>query len=134
VGDPREAARQAYQRCDWQAARDGFAAAAATTDLSADDAFAFSYAAWWLGHVDESVTAGEKAYRRYLDGDRPERAAMAAIHIAIDLLLRGDEVVGAGWIQRAQRLLEDRPDTAERGYLTYLLEVEAALGGPPWTR
>jgi DNA-binding CsgD family transcriptional regulator len=129
VEDPRAAARQAYQRCDWQAARDGFAAAAATTDLSADDAFALSYAAWWLGRVDESVTAGEKAYRRYLDGDRPERAAMAAIHIAVDLLLRGDEVVGSGWIQRAQRLLEDRPDTAEHGYLTYLLEVEAALGG-----
>jgi DNA-binding CsgD family transcriptional regulator len=130
MGDTRSAAREAYQRCDWQAARDGFAAAASSTDLSADDAFALADAAWWLGRVDESLAAGEQAYRRYLDGERPERAAMAAIHIAVDLLLRGDEVVGSGWIQRAQRLLEDRPDSAAQGYLTYLVEVEAALGGP----
>jgi DNA-binding CsgD family transcriptional regulator len=130
MGDARSAAREAYQRCDWQAARDGFAAAASSADLSADDAFAFAGAAWWLGRVEESLTAGEQAYRRYLEGDRPERAAMAAIHIAVDLFLRGDEVVGSGWIQRAQRLLDDRPDSAEHGYLTYLLEVEAALGGP----
>jgi DNA-binding CsgD family transcriptional regulator len=126
----RAAAREAYRRCDWQAARDGFAAAASEGDLSADDAFAFADAAWWLGKVDESLAAGEQAYRRYLEGDRPERAAMAAIHIAVDLLLRGDEVVGSGWIQRAQRLLADRQDSPEHGYLTYLLEVEAALGGP----
>jgi DNA-binding CsgD family transcriptional regulator len=123
-------ARAAYQRGDWQAARDGFAVAAADGGLSADDAFAHADAAWWLGRVDESLAAGEQAYRRYLEGDRPERAAMAAIHIAVDLLLRGDGVVGSGWIQRAQRLLEDRPDSVEHGYLTYLTRVEAALGGP----
>jgi DNA-binding CsgD family transcriptional regulator len=130
MGDARSAAREAYLRCDWQAARDGFTAAASIAELPADDAFALADAAWWLGRVEESIAAGELAYRRYLEGDRPERAAMAAIHIAVDLLLRGDEVVGAGWIQRAQRLLEDRPDSPEHGYLTYLLEVEAALGGP----
>jgi DNA-binding CsgD family transcriptional regulator len=130
MGDTRSAAREAYQRRDWQAARDGFAAAASVDALSADDAFAFADAAWWLGRVDESLAAGEEAYRRFLEGDRPERAAMAAIHIAVDLLLRGDGMVGSGWIRRAQRLLADRVDSAEHGYLTYLLEVEAALGGP----
>jgi DNA-binding CsgD family transcriptional regulator len=123
------AAREAYRRRDWRGARDGLLAAAAVGELSADDAFALADAAWWLGRVEESLAAGEQAYRLYLDGDRPARAAMAAIHIAIDLLLRGDEVVGSGWIRRAERLLRDQPDGVEHGYLTYLLEVEAALGG-----
>jgi DNA-binding CsgD family transcriptional regulator len=123
------AAREAYDRRDWEVAREGFAAAAAAGELSADDTFAWADAAWWLGRVPESLAAGEQAYRRFLEGDRPARAAMAAIHIAVDLLLRGDEVVGSGWLRRAERLLEDHPDSAERGYLTYLLGVEAALGG-----
>lgn len=123
-------AREAYRRRDWRAARDGFAAAAAVGDLTADDAFAFADAAWWLGDTEESLSAGEQAYRLYLDGDRPARAAMAAIHIAIDLLLRGDDVIGSGWISRAERLLRDQPAGVEHGYLRYLLEVEAALGGP----
>jgi DNA-binding CsgD family transcriptional regulator len=130
MSDSRSGAHEAYRRCDWQAARDGFAAAAAQGELSAEDAFAYAYAAWWLGRTDESLAAAEQAYRRYLDSDRPERAAMAALHIAVDLLLRGDVVVGSGWLQRAQRLLADRQDSAEQGYVTYLLEVEAGLGGP----
>jgi ATP/maltotriose-dependent transcriptional regulator MalT len=130
VRETLEKARQAYDRRDWQAARDGFVAAAAANPLSADDAFALADSAWWLGRVEESLAAGERAYRQYLEGDRPAQAAMAAIHIAVDLLLRGDDVLGSGWIHRAQRLLEDRPDSAEHGYLSYLLEVEAALGGP----
>jgi DNA-binding CsgD family transcriptional regulator len=124
------AAREAYQRCDWQAARDGLVAAAAAGPLSADDAFMLAYAAWWLGRVDESLAAGEQAYRHYLEGERPARAAMAAIHIAVDLLLRGDDVVGSGWLRRAERLLGDQPESAEHGYLSYLVEVEAALGSP----
>jgi DNA-binding CsgD family transcriptional regulator len=124
------AARAAYRRRDWHAARDGLRAVAAVEQLSADDAFTLADAAWWLGRVEESLAAAEQAYRRYLDGDRPTRAAMAAIHLAVDLLLRGDEVVGSGWLRRAERLLEDQPDAVERGYLRYLLEVEAALGGP----
>jgi DNA-binding CsgD family transcriptional regulator len=130
MADTRTAAREAHRRRDWQAARDGLVAAAATGELSADDAFTLADATWWLGDVEGSLAAAEQAYRRYLDGDRPERAAMAAIHIAVDLLLRGDEVVGGGWLQRAQRLLADRPESAEHGYLTYLTEVEARLGGP----
>jgi DNA-binding CsgD family transcriptional regulator len=130
MSDSRSDAHEAYRRCDWQAARDGFLAAEADGELSAEDAFALAYAAWWLGRNEESLAAAEQAYRRYLDGDRPDRAAMAALHIAVDLLLRGEVVIGSGWMQRAQRLLADRPESAEHGYVTYLLEVEACLGGP----
>jgi DNA-binding CsgD family transcriptional regulator len=130
VRDTLEAARAAYRRRDWQAARDGFATVEAADGLGAQDTFELADAAWWLGRVEESLAAGERAYRRYLEGDHAAGAALAAIHIGIDLLLRGDDVIGSGWIRRAQRLLDDEPEGEAHGYLTYLVEVEGQLGGP----
>lgn len=125
-----EAARDAYRRQDWSAARNGFKAAHSVGGLSADDLNALSDAAWWLGQAEESLGAAEQAYRRYLDEERPRAAAMAAMGIALNLFLRGDEVIGSGWMSRAQRLLGGEPESAEHGYALYLLDVEPALDGP----
>lgn len=122
------AAREAYGRADWSAARDGFVAAREQGELSPDDAVALAGAAWWLGRVEESLAAGEEAYRHFLHGQRPRQAAMAAIGIAVDLFLRGDDVLGSGWMSRAQRLLRDEPESVEYGYLSYITSVEAKLG------
>jgi tetratricopeptide (TPR) repeat protein len=123
-----EAARDAYRRHDWAGARDRFRAARAAAELAPDDLDALADAAWWLGEVDESSAVLEEAYRRHLDEGRPRPAAMAAIGIAVNHLLRGDGVVGSGWLGRAQRLLSGEPEQAEHGYLLYL-EVEGALDG-----
>lgn len=125
-----QAARDAYRRQDWSAARTGFNAAHSVGGLSADDLDALSDAAWWLGHAEESLSAAEQAYRRYLFEERPRAAAMAAMGIAVNLFLRGDEVIGSGWMSRAQRLLRGEPECAEHGYVLYLLDVESALDGP----
>jgi DNA-binding CsgD family transcriptional regulator len=53
---------------------------------------------------------------------------MAAVGIAVNAFLRGDGVVGSGWLGRAQRLLRDEPEQVEHGYLLYL-ELEGALDG-----
>jgi hypothetical protein len=66
----------------------------------------------------------EDAVRRHLDKGRP--GAMSAIGIAVNHFLRGDGVVGSGWVGRAQRLLRDEPEGPEHGYALYL-EQEAAL-------
>jgi tetratricopeptide (TPR) repeat protein len=124
------AARDAYGRRDWPGARDLFRRAGERGELSADDLYALGDAAWWLGRVDESVRAGEQAYRRYLDAGQQRQAAMAAIGVAVNLFLRGDDVVGSGWMSRAQRLLQNEPESIVHGYARYLLEVEAALEGP----
>jgi ATP/maltotriose-dependent transcriptional regulator MalT len=130
AGDLLDAARHAYERGDWAAAVQSFGAARGAVgaeDLTADDLFALADAAWWLGDVDRSVSAGEEAYRRYLQGDRPSNAAMAALGVALNLLLRGDEALGSGWMSRAVRLVADRPDTAEHQYLRYLTQVEVFI-------
>lgn len=123
-----DAARDAYRRHDWAAARDGFGAARAAGELAAADLDALADAAWWLGDFDQASAVLEEAYRRHLDEGRPGPAAMAAIGVAVNHLLRGDGVVGSGWVGRAQRLLRDQPEHTEHGYLLYL-ELEGALGG-----
>jgi DNA-binding CsgD family transcriptional regulator len=123
-----EAARDAYRRRDWVAARQGFTAARAAGELAAADLDALGDAAWWLGEVEEASAVLEAAYRRHLDEGRPGPAAMAAMGIGVNALLRGDGVVGAGWVGRAQRLLADQPEGVEHGYLLYL-ELEGALDG-----
>ena len=55
---------------------------------------------------------------------------MAAVGIAVNAFLRGDEVVGAGWLGRAQRLLQGQPEGLAHGYLLYL-ELEGTLGDDP---
>jgi DNA-binding CsgD family transcriptional regulator len=124
-----DAAREAYARRDWQGARDGFRTARDAGELSADDLHIWADAAWWLGLVDESLAAAEEAYRMFLQGTRPQQAASAAMTIALSLFLRGDDVEGSGWMSRAQRILRDQPECPEHGYVRYLLEVEAGLGG-----
>ncbi|HET7517113.1 MAG TPA: LuxR family transcriptional regulator, partial [Actinomycetes bacterium] len=128
VGEVLEAAREAYRRHDWAGAREHFTAASAAGELAAADLDALADAAWWLGEVEEAVAVFEAAYRRHLDDGRPDGAAMAAIGIAVTHLLRGDGVVGSGWLGRAQRLVRDEPEGAAHGYLLYL-ELEGALGG-----
>ncbi len=127
---PLAAAREAYARREWARAREGYNAARAQGDIPADDLYALADAAWWLGDAEETLSAGEEAYRRYLHGERPRQAAMAAVGIAVSLFLRGDEALGSGWMSRAQRVLRDEPENVEHGYIVYLLEVEAGLDGP----
>ncbi|MGH9226240.1 MAG: LuxR C-terminal-related transcriptional regulator [Acidimicrobiales bacterium] len=121
-------ARAAYGRRDWaEAARRFEEASHGGGELAADDLFALADATWWLGDVERSISAGEAAYRRYLQGDQPTSAAMAAMGVAVNLLLRGDLSLGSGWMSRAVRLVADQPGTVEHHYLRYLTEVDGMI-------
>ena len=121
-----ERARAAYSRCRWEIAYRGFRDARAQGQrFGAEDLAAFADAAWWLGHTDESLALSEKVYRRLLQGASVPHAARVAIEIAFLWFLRGEPMLGSGWISRAGRLLADAPECAEHGYLLYL-EVEDA--------
>jgi len=122
------AARIAFAARRWADAHDGFLAARHGDQLDADDLAALSQAAWWLGLTDESLAAGEEAYRRYLDAANNRRAAYRAFDVAYGYFLKGNEAVGSGWIGRAHRLLDGEPDCPEQGYLLYFA-VETSLDG-----
>lgn len=124
VGD-LDAARLAHQQRDWPRARDAFLAAGDDKPLDADDLLALSNALWWLGEMDESMANTDAAHKQFLSEGRPHEAAGAALDLAINHYLRGDQVLGSAWIARASRLLEDQPESAVHGYLAYVTEVEA---------
>lgn len=119
------AARAAYQRGDWPAARDGFLAAAQTAALAADDLTALSDAAWWLGEAAEAVRFGGQAYRALLEQQRPDEAARVAMDVAYTHFLRGDDEVGSGWLRRAIDLAAELSEAPIHGYLSYIRDVES---------
>src|ERR1041385_8431548 len=121
-------ARAAFTARQWADAREGFLAARREASLGADDLAALSQAAWWLGLMDESLAAGEEAYRLYLDASDNRRAAYRAFDVAYGYFIKGNGTVGNGWIGRAQRLLAEEPDCPEQGYLLYFA-VETSLDG-----
>lgn len=124
-----DAARAASASSRWAEARAGFLAARAAGPLAATDMAALAEAAWWEGAIDESLSAYEEAYRLYLHGDEPadRRAAMLAMDIGFSWYLRGEEVMGSGWLSRAQRLLDGQQDCVEHGYLQ-TMHIDAAMG------
>ena len=126
------AARDAYRRHRWDEARDGFRHARAGGELAADDALALADSAWWLGQVDESIEAGEAAYRLHVAAGETCGAASAAVQVAVNHLLRGEELEGSGWMGRAMELLADVPDSREAAYLRYFTQVSVphAPDGP----
>src|SRR5918993_857408 len=128
--DLLEAARNASQAGDWPtAARTYEAARAAGATLTADDEFAHGDAAWWLGDNPTTLAATERAWEGYRSEGRIPDAALAALGIAAVLFLRGDAGPGAGWLGRAQRLLDGMPEGMPHGYLVYMVEVESGIGG-----
>jgi DNA-binding NarL/FixJ family response regulator len=122
------AARAAYAAGDWKAAHEGYLAARRQAPLDGDDLSRLGEALWWLGLMDQSRTAREEAYGQYLDASDHRNAAMCAFHIAYAYFLQGNETVGGGWMNRAQRLLDDEEDCPEQGYVLYF-SVETSLGG-----
>jgi hypothetical protein len=117
--------RQASEAHAWSEAFDLLGGADATTKLSPEDLERLAEAAWWMGRVDDSIGARERAHAGYLLREETARAARVAIDIAWDHFVRLDSAVGQGWVSRAERLLDDVPESAAHGYLTRVKAVIA---------
>lgn len=115
------AAGQAKSRGDWDTAyrllrRAGKGKTALPVDALAD----LGLAAWWLGHTAETIDLAEQVHERCIaDGD-VEQAARNAVDLAFTWTLRGDPALGLGWLARARRLLEGRPDCLAAGLIRYV--------------
>lgn len=97
-----------------------------TAELPTGDLNALADASWWLGIIDESLNISEQVHKRQLNAGEARAAAMTAIGIGFNQMLRGQEAIGSGWLSRARRLLDEHTDSVEHGYLL-MIDTTGAL-------
>ncbi len=107
------------EQARWGAAREAFERALAAEETAAAHE-GLSWAAWWLDDGDAVFAARERAFTLYRTAGDAESAARMAIWLAVDELdFRGSWAVASGWLQRAERLLEDLEPGPEHGWLAF---------------
>ncbi|WP_456824503.1 LuxR C-terminal-related transcriptional regulator [Cellulomonas sp. P5_E12] len=117
VVDDLERARDAYERREWVAAYDALSDADDSA-LDAQDFSRLAVAAYLLGRQNDCVQALQRAYKAHIDAGETVPAVRVGFWLSMVLLDSGESAVGAGWLGRCQRLLEQvRGDVVERGYV-----------------
>ena len=125
--DDLAAGRVALEAGAWQQALDAFERAV-NAEESPEALEGLGLAAWWLDLAVVVFDSRERAYRAYRNRGDQLSAARVAIWIAWDsAAFRGEEGVAKGWLQRARRLLEGQPESAEHAFLAARAAVFALL-------
>jgi DNA-binding NarL/FixJ family response regulator len=100
---------------------------------SAEALEGLAVAAWWLDDVDTAISARERAYVIRREQGATAEAARVAAFLAWDYgAMRGANAVANGWLQRARRLTEQLPPSAERAWLP-LIEASFHIDTDPAT-
>lgn len=118
-----ETAREAASRYAWREALDLFAAADAASPLEPDDLDLMADCAWWIGKMRHCIALRERAHAGYLKEGNVRRAARVAIELADHRGALGEADDAMAWIQKATRMLEGEPESAEHGWLQLQLGV-----------
>ena len=120
VSELRERGRDCYQRRQWIAAFDAFSQADETEPLAAADLWLLAWSAHLTGRDEDFARTMGRAYRAHLDAGEPLAAARCAGWLGAMLDLGGEVGPGAGWLSRAERLVErEGVDCPERGFLIF---------------
>ncbi len=126
---PLQAGRDAASRHAWREAFDLLREADQLETLAPDDLVSLAEAAWWTGRLEDCIAARERAYALYLEQGQGRRAAVIALAIAQDYFGKLAHSIGAGWFNRAERLLKEEGDCAEQGYLSMMHAMSASAMG-----
>ena len=110
-----EHGREAYARREWRDAHASLETADQATPLGPEDLELLATAASMLGRDDEHLLVLERAHHEHLEARVTLRSARCALWAGTHLLIRGEMARGAGWLARAQRLVEgETSDCVER--------------------
>ncbi|HZJ71877.1 MAG TPA: helix-turn-helix transcriptional regulator, partial [Planctomycetota bacterium] len=122
-----DAGRQALERGDWAAARRAFETSLEQGETP-EALEGLGLAAWWLDRGELVFDVRERAYRIYRALGDVRGAARMAVWLAWDTAaFRGEQAVANGWLQRARRLLEGVPESAEHAFLALRSGIFALL-------
>jgi ATP/maltotriose-dependent transcriptional regulator MalT len=126
VGDDGELARgrEAAGRLAWADAYTALSLADRSSSLAGKDLELLATASYLLGRVEDCLRALQRAQRLHAEAGEPRRAARCAFWLAFHLINQGELAQASGWLARANRLLEDEQECAERGFVL----VPVALG------
>lgn len=127
--DPLEAGRDAFRRNAWREAFERLSVADAATPLEAKDLERLAEAAFWSSHLPVSLDAWERAHTAYATAGNRRRAGVIALRLSREHAHRLAPAVATGWFKRAERLLEEEPESVEYGYLVLLRAVGATARG-----
>lgn len=112
-----EAGRAALLAGRWSEAATAFQNAASRDDLTPTDFVSLAEALWWSGQPDAAVEALERAFAGYERQGQIVEAATIGARLSYLAMRRRSFSVGAGWLARIERLLEDQPLSPAHGWL-----------------
>ena len=127
LDDSAAQGREAATRGAWQEAYDLLAPA--VRSLGGEDLEALANAAFWTGKLDEAIEFREQAHALFVAEGDIKRAAMLAVVVSRDYMMKMDMALANGWFAKAQRLLEGEPESAAHGYLAVSQALEAMFTG-----
>ena len=122
--------RKAFEERAWAESYRLLQAADRDVPLEPDDLERLAIAAYLAGHDHDCDVITARAHQGFLDrGDR-EGAARAAFWLGFALFARGAMAPAAGWLARAERLLDEgRLDCVVRGYLLIPSAIQCMVKG-----
>jgi class 3 adenylate cyclase len=127
LDDSAAQGREAAARGAWAEAYELLAPAART--LGGEDLEALANAAFWTGKLDEAIEFREQAHAAFIGEGDKKRAAMLAVIVSRDYLMRFDTAVSKGWFAKAQRLLEEEEESEANGYLAVAEALDTMFNG-----
>lgn len=107
MGDTFGRGRKSFEQQVWADAYVQLSTADQETPLEPEDRERLATAAYLIGRDADSEDHWARAHQTFLDRGNIERAARCAFWLGFGLLNRGERARGAGWIARAQRLVDD---------------------------
>ncbi len=124
--DPLAMGRAALAQGAWPRARVHFEEAVAA-GYAAQAWEGLSWAAWWQGDQDTTLSAREHAYRAHRGSGDVVGAARMAMWLASDhLKFRGDDALALAWVACGRALVSGHEPCTETGYIK-VLEADMAL-------
>jgi len=123
--DPLEQMRAAYKAKDWSRVHSLISAYEVDHDLTGEQNEMMGFALWWLGEDREIIPRFEVTHRAFVAEGNPQGAALAALELAELHSHNLAPDVAAGWIRRAERLLEGDEGSVAKGNLLRWQSVKA---------
>jgi DNA-binding CsgD family transcriptional regulator len=126
---PLEQGRKSFRARAWADAFSQLWAADAEEALEPQDLAQLAQAALLIGKETEGADFLARAHQGFLSRGDTQLAARCAFWLGFTALIAGEFAKGGGWLARAGRLLEGRPECAEHGYLLLSAGFRSFHGG-----